>query len=82
MNETSVLEEEVKGAVDGVQADPSHGASDGVERATHVGGLDRHENAHRRRQTQHERKTSSTRRSVATETSSPNSTRALPATTA
>jgi len=33
----------------GVEADPAHGASDGVERAAHVEGLDRHEHAHCRR---------------------------------
>ena len=50
-----------------------NGTGEGVEGATHVDQLDRHEHAYGRRQAQHDRRASSTRRSVSARTSSPNS---------
>jgi hypothetical protein len=63
-------------AIDRIESKPAHRASQSVERATHVERCYRNKHPHRRRQTQHERRASSTLRNVATETSSPNSTRA------
>ena len=63
-------------AVDGIESKVPNGASEGVERAAPVERCERHEHEDRRRQAHHGRSASSTRRSVATEPSSPNSTRA------
>jgi len=62
--------------VDGIEPEVPHGACERVERTAHVARRDHHEHAHRRRKAQHERRASSTRRSVATEQWSSNSTRA------
>src|SRR6185312_13707806 len=62
--------------IDGIQPKAPNGPGDGVKRSPHVDGLDGNEDSHRRGEAQHERRASSTRRSVATETSSPNSNRA------
>jgi hypothetical protein len=55
--------------IDGIETDAAYGARDGVKRAAHVEGLNRHDHPHRGRQAQHDRRASSTRRSVATENS-------------
>src|SRR3954451_11634134 len=64
--------------VDGGETETPNGTREGIERAAHVDGLDRDEDADRRRQAQHERSAWSTRRSVSAETSSPNARRAPP----
>lgn len=64
--------------VDGLETEASNGFGERVERAAHVDGLDRDEDADRRRKAQRDRSTSTTRRSVSAAASSPNSSRAPP----
>jgi len=64
--------------IDRVEPEPPHRARERVERAPHIERLDGDEHADRRRQAQHERNIATTRRSVSSRKSSPNSIDAVP----